>query len=253
MPDKRTISSLSACALFASLLASGCASSTPAIEFGRSELQLIPGSSLQRIASAHAADETVAVRVEGRDEAVEVKEFKDREYATVYAAEGKEENIRFADLTALSIFRKPPADGADGQKDPSARAAAATAVEAVAFAPIVPVAIGTWPLLRAMGLDAAKNSEDNAKAGLIYRGMSKKELLESVGKPRETYACLLKLHLKDQPDVPLEIWVYDDDKVLRGGRTLSIDLGTGTVSHNSYNTEYFKDSSSFSCSPMAVP
>jgi len=253
MPDMSRVWSLNACVLCVSLLVNGCAS-TPSIDFSRSDLKKIPLSSLQRMASAHAADEVVAVRVSGSDRPAEVKAFESRDHVTVYADDGKEEDVKFSDISALLIFRKPkPLEQAEPKKGSSASGAAAAAGEALAYAPIVPLAVGTWPLLRAMGLDASKNSKDNAKARLVYLGMSRKELMESVGEPREKYSCILKLHLKDRQDVPQEIWVYDDDKVLRGGRSLSIDSGTGTVSHNSFHTSYFKDSDSFRCTPLLVP
>ncbi len=248
------ITSLLACALFVSLLTTGCATATHSVDFSKSELQLIPASSLQRMASAHAADEIVAVRVDGHAEPVEVKEFKNKDSATVYSAGGKEAEIQFSEITKLLIFKKPKApEQNDRQKGVGASTVGSAAVETLAYAPIVPLAIGTWPLLRAMGLDESKNSADSAKARMIYHGMSRQELLAGIGIPKEKYSCILKLHLKEKPDVAQEIWVYDDGKVLRGGRALFIDLETGTVTHNSFDTNFFKDSVSFTCSPLAVP
>lgn len=250
-PCELNVSSLIACALGVLLLATGCAGTTASIDFSKSELQRIPGSSLQRIATAHAADEVVAVRVAGHDGPLEVKEFKNRDSATVYAADGKEVHINFTDITELSIFRKPKTP--EPAAPPKGASPSDIAFTALVYAPIVPVAIGTWPLLRAMGLDGSKNSEDEAKARLVYTGMSREDLLESVGKPREKYSCILKLNLKDRSDPPLEIWVYDDEKVLRGGRTLLIYLDRGTVSDNSFHTTFFKNNSHFACSELAVP
>lgn len=241
-------------ALCVLLLATGCSSTQNSISYSKSELQLIPYISLKRIASNHAPDEIVAIRINGRDAPVEVKEFENRDYVTIYTDHGKEERIRFYDITELLIFRntKKPQQ-TESQKGTSASAVASATIETSAYMPIVPLAIGTWPLLKLMGLDASNNNEDNRKAWIIYRGMSKKDLLESIGEPKEKYSCILKLHLKDKPDVPQEIWVYDDNKVLRGGRALSIDIETGTVSHNSFHTSYFKDSNSFTCSPLVEP
>jgi hypothetical protein len=108
-------------------------------------------------------------------------------------------------------------------------------------------------LFRAVGLDRHKNEDDNSKARRVYQGMTRKDLLESVGEPSEKHACRLKLNLEDKPEIPQEIWVYPDEKVLRGGRTLTIDLATDTVSHNSMHTSYFKKSKSYSCSQLSVP
>lgn len=248
------LSSSAAFALFTSFIATGCATSTHSVGFSKSELQRIPTPSLRRIVAAHAADEVVAIRMDGRDQPVEVKEFNNRDSATIFGPDGKEAEIRFSDITALVIFKKPkPPEPTQRPAGASASAVASATVEALAYAPIVPLAIGTWPLLRAMGLDESKNSADNAKARLIYQGMSRQDLLASIGEPKEKYSCILKLRLKDKPDVPQEIWVYDESKVLRGGRALFLDVGTGTVSHNSFHTTFFRDSDSFDCSPSVAP
>lgn len=251
---RRNGSSLSKCALFVSLLSTGCATTKYSLDFSQSELHLIPARSLQRIVSAHPADEIVAVKVDGHGEPVEVKEFKNRVSATVFGADGKVEEISFSEITALLISKKQKApDNGDHQKNSSATTVSSGISEAMIYAPMVPLAIVTWPLLRAMGLDESKNSRDNAKARLIYHGMSRSDLLESIGAPKEKYFCLLKLHLKEKPQVAQEIWVFDDSQVLRGGRSLFIDVGTGTVSHNSVNTTFFKGSDSFTCSPLTTP
>lgn len=253
VPRKHKIFSKIVVAVCVSLLTTGCSTTPHSIVFGKYELQLIPAISLQRIALAHAADEIVAIRIEGREDPVVVERFKRKDYVIVRTADGGEAEIGFSDVTALMIARTPKLpEKIDNNKGPGATAFASAAGEAFVYAPIVPLAIGTWPLLRVMGLDAAKNGDDNTKAGLIYRGLSRMDLLESVGMPKEKYACTLHLGLEGKPKVPLEIWVYDDSKVLRGGRTLSIDVDTGTVYHNSFHTHYFKDSNSFTCSQMAV-
>lgn len=240
------------CTIF-SLLTSGCATTTHSIDFSKSELHLIPTSSLQRLVSSHSADEIVAVRVGGRGDPVIVKEFKNRESATVIGAEGKEE-IPFADITELLISKKPKAlSQLDSQKKASTRAASSGVGEALMYAPLIPIAVVSWPLASAMGLDESKNDLDRAKARRIYHGMSKNDLLESVGAPKEKYSCFLKLPLTEKQGTADEVWIYDDGKVLRGGRTLFINIDKGTVYNNSHHTSFFKESDTFACSKLATP
>jgi hypothetical protein len=55
-----------------------------------------------------------------------------------------------------------------------------------------------------------------------------------VGEPKEKYYCKAK-------GKAYEVWVFEKDKVLRGGRALFIDLESDKVYHNSYHTSFFKD------------
>lgn len=248
MPHKQIFSLLVALCL--SLGLSGCSATSHTVGFSQSELQRIPASSLQRMVRERAADEVVALRVAGRDEPVEVKAFKSKDTATVHTADAGEAEIRFADISELLIFRIPLPAQTDSSKQGIASSGTSSAGEALIYAPLIPLAL-TRPLFRAVGLDGQKNEDDNSKARRVYQGMSRKDLLESVGEPSEKYACLLNLHNK--PAIPQQIWVYPDEKVLRGGRTLTLDLATETVSHNSMHTSYFKNSKSYSCSPLSVP
>lgn len=245
MPYRQSISSLFTCALFVSLFVSGCATTSRSIYFSKSELELIPVSSLRRMVSTPAADEVVIVGLDGRDGYFEVKEFKGKDSAIVSGLEGKAAEVRFSDITALLIHKKPEAQKQmNPPKEASTSSSASATAEALIYAPLVPL-VTVSPLFGAMGLNASDNSADNAKARLIYHGMSRQDLLSSIGTPKEKYACILKLPAKG---VAQEVWVYEDRKVLRGGRALFIDRDTGAVSHNSFHTSFFKGSGSFDCS-----
>ena len=134
---------------------------------------------------------------------------------------------------------KTPADS--GKKNGSGTADAVG--ETMIYAPLVPVAIGTLPFLRAMDLDAGKNDQDEEKARLVYEGMSKNDLIKNIGEPKEKYHC----EAKNGSGIE-EIWVYNKGEVLRGGRALFIDLGKGVVYYNSYDTTFFKNSDWLNCS-----
>lgn len=226
-----------------SLYISGCASKTASIDFTRSELRLIPNPSLHNLMSLYSTETSEIVIETINKKTFRVKNFIDKDYAIVTANDGNDINITFSDIDALKLVKK-----IQTPKQPSnmtTSGAVDAAAEALAYAPIVPLAVGTWPLLRAMGLDAQKNSDDGKKARLIYVGLSKTSLIQSIGNPKIKYHCLT-----DQEKNELEIWVYENEKVLRGGRALFIDVKDGTVYHNSFHTTFFMDSEYFRCSQI---
>lgn len=242
------------CALFLSLLTTGCSTATHSIDFSKSELQLIPTSSLKRMASNHSADETVVVRVGGYGAPLVVKEFNNRDTATVFDADGKEVGIPFADITELLISKKPKVPNQTESYQKSGTKAASSGVgEALIYAPLIPVALVTWPLASGMGLDESKNEMDREKARRIYQGMSRNDLLGSIGPPIEKYSCFLKFNRNEKQGVADEVWVYDERKVLRGGRALFINIDKGAVYQTSHHTSFFKQSDTFDCSTLVTP
>lgn len=252
MPCRYLQTTLIAFALPMMLLAAGCASTGAAVGYSRSELQLIPGKSLERMANRHAADELVAVKVEGRSDPVEVRSFTDKDHVTVVASEGLDQQVRFSDVTDLLIFKRPRKDEQQAAPNRATASGAAGAIgEALVYAPLVPLAVATWPALNVMGLNASTNSADDERARRIYEGLSKQELIDSIGRPKERYACIKK-NPRDKDDAAEEIWVYDDDRVLRGGRTLIISNQSGLVTYNSFHTTFFKDPNWRDCKPMAL-
>jgi hypothetical protein len=228
-------------AVSVTLLVTGCSTTTTSLKFTQSEVKLIPSIALQKIMSSHSINETVTVSAKGLDGAAEVKGFVGQEYVIVTDLDAKEVKIKIADIIEIERIRKmkTPANSRDKKGSSTADAVGETLI----YTPLIPVAIGTWPFLRAMGLDAKKNDEDEEKARLIYEGMSKKDLILNIGEPKEKYHCEAKNARGDE-----EIWVYEKGQVLRGGRTLFIDLDKGVVYHNSYNTTFFKDSDWLNCS-----
>lgn len=151
--------------------------------------------------------------------------------------DGKEVKIKISQITEIRRIRKI--------KVAPNRNKTGNVAEGLIYLPLIPFAIASRPFFRAMGLDAEKDSIDAGKAMLAYGGMSKKDLETYVGEPVEKYYC--KSKQKDN----FEIWVYDKEKVLRGGRTLFIDLATGKVDHTSVDTTFFKESDWLSCSALA--
>lgn len=243
-----------ALAICAFLSIVGCSATSTSIAYSRSEVGLIPGSALQRLASAHSASKVIVIKTTGSSEQFEVKEFKDKKSVVAVTPDGNEITIDFSKMSELIIKDKPKPKPKQVETNDSPRKSSASelvygAGEVLIYLPLIPVAIVSWPLLRAMGLDEHKNNADEHKAELIYIGLSKNELLHEVGEPKEKYVCQLKGGPNDHFE-PTEIWIYENDRVLRGGRALFIDIAKGVVGYNSHHTTFFLDSSSYSCSAL---
>ncbi|PJA31546.1 MAG: hypothetical protein CO187_08860 [Zetaproteobacteria bacterium CG_4_9_14_3_um_filter_53_7] len=128
------------------------------------------------------------------------------------------------------------------QAAPSAPANTAEAVgETLIYAPLVPVAVVSWPVLSSMGLDEHKNSEDPEKALLIYEGMTRSELEAVQGKPVEKFSCARE----SGKGASYELWAYEKEKVIRAARFLFIDQQTGKVNFASFRMPGWLE-----CSPI---
>jgi hypothetical protein len=178
-------------------------------------------------------NETVKVNATSIDGPAVVKGFEGQKYVIVTDKRGKEIKLATSEITKIERVRriKRPDNSPNKGESNTAEAVAETLV----YAPLVPIAIATWPVLRTSGLDAGKNAEDNRKARLVYEGMSKEDLRAYVGEPKEKYHCEAKDSSGDY-----EVWVYEKNQVLRGGRALFIDLEKGEIYHNSYHISFFK-------------
>ena len=113
--------------------------------------------------------------------------------------------------------------------------------ETLIYAPLIPVAVVTWPVLSSMGLDEHRNSEDREKALLLYQGMTRSELEAVQGKPVEKYNCLRQ----SGKGTPYELWGYDKEKVIRAARYLFINLDDGKVGFASFRMPGWLE-----CSPI---
>lgn len=221
-------------------LISGCAT-TPhwvttsygTMEFSHSEVEKLPIISIRKIlkSGSHTDRERVKIfiRSSSLNGPAEVHHVSGQEDVIVIDEQGKEVRLRLADITEIKRIRR--------FKVVPHKSKAEAAGEVLIYAPLIPVAIATWPFLRAMGLDAEKNSDDDEKAQLAYGGMSKEDLMTYVGGPLEKYHC-------DDKSGGHEVWVYKKDQVLRGGRALFINVADGKVYAASFDTTFFKDSCS---------
>lgn len=203
--------------------------------FSNSEVKKLPDISLRNILSkvslTHNQRVQVLVKIQNLDGIMDVKKIADQNHIIVTDAEGKEIEVRLAKITEIQTVRWIKINPKGNTK----RNAAAGTVEALSYAPIIPLAIATWPFLKALGLDAGKNAADNGKALMAYGGMSRKDLLTFIGKPLQKYYCKSK-------NGDYEIWIYRKDQVLRGGRAIFISLDKDNVYNTSYNTTFFKQS-----------
>jgi len=204
------------------------------LKFTQSEVKRIPVVLLHKVLSSVAMNETVKVRAKSFDGPAEVKGFEDQEFVIVTGERGKEIKLAISEITEIERIRRIKRAANSHEKTGSNTAEAVG--ETLIYTPLIPVAIVTWPVLGISGLDAGKNAEDNWKARLVYEGMTKEDLRAYVGEPKEKYHCKAKGRSGDG-----EVWIFEKDLVLRGGRALFIDLQKGKVYHNSYHTSFFKD------------
>jgi hypothetical protein len=241
---------LSVLTLIAIILVSGCATTnTPKWKktaygswtFSHAELEKLPIISIRHILSSGSDTEHEKVinlvRARGLDGVAEVKRIAAQgEVIVIDANDKQQEKIKIAQITQIQRIRKikvAPAQNKTG-----------SVAEGLVYLPLIPFAIVSRPFLGVMGLDANKNSTDAAKAMLAYGGMSKKELITYIGEPVEKYFC------KSKQKSNIEIWVYDKSQVLRGGRTLFINLADDKVYHTSADTTFFKSSATLNCSVL---
>ena len=220
-----------------SILGSGCATTTTSLKFTESELEVVPAVVLPKLLSSNATNEVVEVSAKSIDEPAVVKRIEGQKYVVVTDTRGKELRLSISQITEIERIRQIKSSETSTTK--GGGNAADTVGETLIYGPLVPVSIALWPALRLSGLDAKKNAEDNQKARLVYEDMSKEDLKRFVGEPKEKYYCESQGKSKAH-----EVWVFEHEKILRGGRALFIDLTTDKVYHNSYNTSFFKNACS---------
>jgi len=177
------------------------------------------------------------VRASNLPEPAAVNGFEGNEYVVVRDAHGNDAKIainEISEIDRITQLNRPTS----AQK--GLGSTAQDVGETLIYAPLIPVAIASWPLLRAMGLDEKRNSKDREKALLLYGGMTKQTLRESIGEPKERYLC----QDKNSGDI-LELWRYEKDKVLRGGRFLFLSPEEGKVIFASFRFPNWEN-----CSPL---
>lgn len=211
-----------------SFMVTSCATTSPSLKFTQSEVKLIPVVAIQKVLSPASTNETVKVRAKNVNGPAEVKSFEGQECVIVTDEHhGKEVKLPISEITEIEhIWRiKRPANSGGKHQANSAEAVG----ESLIYAPMIPIAVSTWPFLRMMGLDEKKNSRDREKALWIYGGMNKDVLRESIGEPKHRYLCKSE-NSRDR----FEVWSYENDQVLRGGRFLFLNLDKGKVYFSSW-------------------
>ena len=224
--------------IFLTVFLVGCAPTTTSLKYTQSEVKLIPTVAFQQVLSSRATNETVEVNAKSIDGAAVIKGFEGQKNIIVTTKSGEEIRLPTSDITKIKRIWKIKRENTTAIKGESIDAASTG--EALGYmliyAPLIPVAIAIWPFFHAVGWDDHQNVEDDRKAILVYRGMSMEDLKIYIGEPKEKYYCEPKAKSKAS-----EIWVYEKDKVLRGGRALFIDLESNKVYHSSHHTSFFKD------------
>lgn len=211
----------------------GCA--TTSLKFTQSEVKLIPVMSIQKVLSPRLTIyDSVMVRVWSAYGITEVKGFEGQDYVIVTdELQGKEVKLAISDIVEIERIRRMKSTDTSAGKNQGNTAEAIG--ETLSYAPFIPLVIFR-PLFGAMGLDEEKNSEDKEKASLAYDGMSKEDLRTYIGEPKEKYHCKAK-----DGSGASEVWIYREDQVLRGGRSLFIGLDNEKVYHTSCDISFFKD------------
>jgi len=203
----------------------GCATNTKSLKFSHSEVELIPVEAFQKVLSPMSENETVKVWAKGVSGSMEVKGFEGQDYVIAKDEHNKKEmNLPINDILEIEHIWRFKKENTSRKKHKGETTEAVG--EFLILAPLIPVAIGMMPILEVTGLDAKKNSVDEKKAGLVYKGMSKEDLRVYVGEPKDKYLC------KDIYSRDYEVWIYRNDQVLRGGRELYIDLDDNKVFSN---------------------
>jgi len=216
------------------------------MEYSRGDLERLPGISIRNILASGRKDENIWIQVFVEAEGIEgwaaVRRLEGDDAVRVVDAQGREGSVALAQITTIRRVRRLW----QGPREKTGEEKAAEAIEVLEYAPLVPLAILSWPILSATGLDAQKNADDEEKAELAYGGLSREQLLAHVGQPREQYFCR-----EVKGGTGIEIWVYDDQKVLRGGRAMFISLRDGDVYSTSVDTKFFREPGWLDCRPMA--
>lgn len=213
---------LTALLLLVALLATGCVSTSSTIAFSPSDVKLIPPSLMEKVLSPTSVSEVIKIKAKGLPHGMKVKRFEGREYLIVSdASQGDEVKVAVQDVTEIVLSKRFEAPTTTGNTSSSTGSAIG---EALIYVPLIPVAIVSRPFLRAMGLDEENNSNEREKALMVYGGMSKKALKDSLGLPLQQHLCNT-----DDPQSKFEVWQYKKEQMLSGGELLFLNSEKGVV------------------------
>lgn len=162
----------------------------------------------------------MTVRAKNLDGVALVKQPADTGDVLVVNKHGEELKVKISEITEIqriSQYREVSNNRTTKQsKDIKAEELGVFLI----YAPLIPVAIIAYPFASMFGLTSEE--EDIKKAGFAYEDMTKGKLLKYIGIPDEKYFC------KSKYGTDGEVWIYNKDQVIPGGRVLYID---------SYNSE----------------
>jgi len=203
----------------------GCATTSNSEIFDQSEIDLIPTVSFSRILTSSEYI-MVKVRAKGINGPAEVQRILGDESVVVRLSSNQEVTISYNEITEIEriVIKDIPMPSSGHQRTKKEEVA-----DTLVLLPFIPLAPVMWPLyIAAGGPDRARRSKIDAvnrwKATLVYGGMSKDELILHVGEPREMYRC----EASDW-DGASDLWIYGDDQVLPGARSMQIRIDSGRV------------------------
>ena len=199
--------------------------------FPNSEVKILPIISIRKILSSASVTKNqrlqILIKAQNIDGIAEVKQLVSPDDVIAIDEHGKETKVKLAQIMEIQTTRWVWIERGGETIGKAAEASA----EALLYAPLVPLAIAGWPFWRSAGFA----TDDSGKAMLAYEGMTKEDLVTYIGNPVEIYHC-------NDEYGGHEIWVYKEDKVLRGGRALFISSNKGKVFHASNDPNIFKKS-----------
>ena len=218
-------------------LVSGCTSSPQALRYSQSEVERIPLTAKRKLLLSGSNSASIVVKAPPYSGPLTVQRSDDDEHVVIANAKGAVSRLAIREIS--EIYRVYHLKQQASQSTPNNTEEAVG--ETLIYAPLIPVAVVSWPVLSSMGLDEHRNSEDREKALLLYQGMTRSELETVQGKPVEKYNCLRQ----SGKGTSYELWGYDKNKVIRSARYLFINLNDGKVGFASFRMPGWLE-----CSPI---
>lgn len=221
--------------LFLSIfMVSGCATSSSIMKFTQSEIEIIPDIAIHRIFLPHYFSDMVKVEAKGIRKPMIFKRFEGQAYiVATNPRSGKEVTLAINDITQIEYIKLPKNIGkSSGGMTASEAVEGAALLSSIAI--LAPFAFVIWPFYDDPMADQKREVEENRKAKLVYIGLTTEQLIESIGEPLERNLC----------GSWREIWIYNEDKVLPGGKFLTIDRTNRKVIKSTYSQP-----ESWECSP----
>lgn len=191
------------------LALAGCAGTSKSkLTFTQAELVKVPEVAYPNLFRVDPPSkntrEYVLVRAKGEAGKLKVVEYISSDHIKVRTPKGQESEISMRQVIRLERIREFRYHSS--AKEESSGAAAA---ELAIYAPLIPVGLVIGPYF-------ASIDEAEKKAGVVYTGLTKKQLIDTLGQPLERHWC------RNEEGYESELWIYPPGKVLKGGQVMHL-------------------------------